>query len=58
VPVVSPMAWNDFMNVTGLPTVIILDRAGKSHFRMDGFPTKGFTEDLTTAIQEALGPAN
>jgi len=25
---------------------------------MDGFPTKGFTEDLTTAIQEALSPAN
>jgi hypothetical protein len=38
--------------------VIILDRAGKIAFRMDGFPTKGFTEDLTTAIQEALSPAN
>jgi thiol-disulfide isomerase/thioredoxin len=58
VPVVFADGLDDFMNVTGLPTVIILDRAGKIAFRMDGFPTKGFTEDLTTAIQEALGPAN
>ena len=58
VPVVFADGLDDFMNVTGLPTVIILDRAGKIAFRMDGFPTKGFTEDLTTAIQEALSPAN
>jgi thiol-disulfide isomerase/thioredoxin len=58
VPVVFADGLDDFMNVTGLPTVIILDRAGKIAFRMDGFPTKGFTEYLTTAIQDAVGPAN
>ena len=58
VPVAFADGLDDFMNVTGLPTVIILDRAGKIAFRMDGFPTKGFTEYLTTAIQETLGPTN
>jgi len=58
VPVVFADGLDDFMNVTGLPTVIILDRAGRIAFRMDGFPTKGFTEYLTTAIQDAVGPAN
>jgi thiol-disulfide isomerase/thioredoxin len=58
VPVVFADGLDDFMSVTGLPTVIILDRAGKIAFRMDGFPTKGFTEYLTTAIQDAVGPAN
>jgi thiol-disulfide isomerase/thioredoxin len=58
VPVVFADGLDEFMNVTGLPTVIILDRAGKIAFRMDGFPTKGFTEYLTTAIQDAVGPAN
>src|ERR1700678_3620900 len=42
VPVVFADGLDDFMNVTGLPTVIIFDRAGKIAFRMDGFPTKGF----------------
>jgi thiol-disulfide isomerase/thioredoxin len=58
VPVVFADGLDEFMHVTGLPTVIILDRAGKIAFRMDGFPTKGFTEYLTAAIQDAVGPAN
>jgi thiol-disulfide isomerase/thioredoxin len=47
---------DDFMNVNSLPTVIVLDRAGKIAFRMDGYPPEGFTESLTSAIQEALNP--
>jgi thiol-disulfide isomerase/thioredoxin len=58
VPVVFADGLDEFMHVTGLPTVIILDRAGKIAFRMDGFPTKGFTEYLTAAVQDAVGPAN
>lgn len=58
VPVLFADGLDEFMHVTGLPTVIILDRTGKIAFRMDGFPTKGFTEYLTSAIQDAVGPAN
>jgi len=58
VPVVFADGLDGFMNVVNLPTVIILDRTGKIAFRMDGFPTKGFTEYLTAAIQETVGPAN
>jgi thiol-disulfide isomerase/thioredoxin len=58
VPVVFADGLDEFMHVTGLPTVIILDRTGKIAFRMDGFPTKGFTEYLTSAIQDAVGPTN
>jgi thiol-disulfide isomerase/thioredoxin len=58
VPVAFADGLDEFMNVANLPTVIILDRAGKVAFRMDGFPTQGFTELLTAGIQEALGPAH
>jgi thioredoxin-related protein len=44
------------MSVNSLPTVIVLDRAGKIAFRMDGYLPEGFTESLTAAIQEALTP--
>lgn len=58
VPVVFADGLDEFMHVTGLPTVIILDRTGKIAFRMDGFPTKGFAEYLTSAIQDAVGQPN
>lgn len=58
VPIVFADGLDSFMNVVNLPTVIILDREGKVAFRMDGFPTRGFTELLTAGIQEALGPSN
>jgi thiol-disulfide isomerase/thioredoxin len=58
VPVAFADGLDEFMNVANLPTVIILDPAGKVAFRIDGFPTQGFTELLTAGIQEALGPAN
>ena len=56
VPVVFADGLDDFMNVNSLPTVIVLDRTGKIAFRMDGYPPEGFTESLTSAIQEALNP--
>ena len=55
VPVAFADGLDDFMGVDTLPTVIIFDRAGKITFRLNGFPAKGFSESLTTAIQEALG---
>ena len=54
VPVVFADGLDDSMKVSSLPTVVILDRAGKISFRMDGFSPQSFTESLTTAIQQAL----
>jgi len=57
IPVVFADGLDDFMTVASLPTVVVLDRSGKISFRVNGFPTEGFTESLTTAIQDALAPA-
>jgi thiol-disulfide isomerase/thioredoxin len=46
---------DNFMKVESLPTVMVLDRAGKITYRINGFPPEGFTENLTTAIQAATG---
>jgi hypothetical protein len=40
-----------------LPTVLILDRAGKITYRINGYPPEGFAENLTNAIQAAVGSA-
>ena len=56
VPVVFADGLDTFMNVTSLPTVIVLDGAGKIAYRIDGFSPDRFTESLIAAIQEALGP--
>jgi thiol-disulfide isomerase/thioredoxin len=55
VPVVYGDGLDDFMKVESLPTVIVLDRAGKITYRINGFPPQGFAENLTTAIQAATG---
>jgi thiol-disulfide isomerase/thioredoxin len=55
VPVLFADGLDNFMHVAYLPTVIVLDAAGKIAFRVDGFSPEGFTESLTAAIQEALG---
>lgn len=57
IPVVFADGLDDFMTVASLPTVVVLDRTGKITFRINGFPPEGFTESLTTAIQDALAPA-
>jgi thiol-disulfide isomerase/thioredoxin len=56
VPVVFADGLDESLKVNSLPTVVVLDRAGKISFRMDGFSPEGFTESLTTAIQQALNP--
>jgi hypothetical protein len=39
-----------------LPTVVIVDRAGKISYRADGFMPDGFSEALTSAIQATMAP--
>jgi thiol-disulfide isomerase/thioredoxin len=53
VPVVFADGLNDFMGVTTLPTVLILDRNGKIVYRTNGLGTN-FSESLTAAIRAAL----
>jgi thioredoxin-related protein len=55
VPIVYGDGLDTFMKVESLPTVMVLDRAGKITYRINGFPPEGFTENLTTAIQAATG---
>jgi thiol-disulfide isomerase/thioredoxin len=57
VPVVYADGLDDFVKVESLPTVLILDRAGKITYRINGYPPEGFAENLTTAIQAAIGSA-
>jgi thiol-disulfide isomerase/thioredoxin len=57
VPVLYADGLDEFMKVESLPTVVILDRAGRITYRADGFMPDGFQETLTTAIQSALAPA-
>jgi thiol-disulfide isomerase/thioredoxin len=57
VPSVYADGLDVFMKVESLPTVVILDRAGKISYRADGFMPDGFPETLTAAIQAAMGPA-
>jgi thiol-disulfide isomerase/thioredoxin len=55
IPIVYGDGLDNFMKVESLPTVMVLDRAGKITYRINGFPPEGFTENLTTAIQAATG---
>jgi thiol-disulfide isomerase/thioredoxin len=55
VPVVYADGLDDFVKVESLPTVLVLDRAGKIAYRINGYPTDGFAENLTNAIQAAVG---
>jgi thiol-disulfide isomerase/thioredoxin len=55
VPVVYADGLDDFVKVQSLPTVMILDRAGKITYRINGYPPEGFAENLTNAIQAAVG---
>jgi thiol-disulfide isomerase/thioredoxin/transcriptional antiterminator Rof (Rho-off) len=57
VPSVYADGLDVFMKVESLPTVVIIDRAGKISYRADGFMPDGFPETLTAAIQAAMGPA-
>ena len=58
VPVVYADGLDDFVKVQSLPTVLILDRSGKITYRINGYPPEGFAENLTNAIQAAVGSAS
>jgi thiol-disulfide isomerase/thioredoxin len=55
VPVVYADGLDDFVKVESLPTLLILDRAGKITYRVNGYSREGFEENLTNAIQAAVG---
>jgi thiol-disulfide isomerase/thioredoxin len=55
VPVVYADGLDEFAKVQSLPTVLIVDRAGKITYRINGYPPEGFAENLTNGIQAAVG---
>ena len=55
VPVVYADGLDEFVKVESLPTVLIVDRSGKITYRINGYPPEGFAENLTNAIQAAVG---
>ncbi len=64
-PFLDEMHWNDpiyfeggmarAMNISSIPTIIVLDAAGKISSRMAGFIPERFEEMLTERIAETLG---
>ena len=48
----------NFLSVTSLPSVMILDRAGRISYRVNGYSPDGFSESVIAAIQAALAPPN
>jgi thiol-disulfide isomerase/thioredoxin len=49
---------DNFLGVASLPTVMILDPAGKITYRANGYTPNGFSESVVAAIQAALPPSN
>jgi thiol-disulfide isomerase/thioredoxin len=56
-PVVYADGLDDFLGVTSLPTVVILDSNGRIAYRVNGYSPEDFTGSLVTAIQSALASA-
>jgi thiol-disulfide isomerase/thioredoxin len=54
VPVVFADGLDHFLAVNSLPTVVIIDRAGKVSYRAEGFGEDGFERELTAAARRAL----
>lgn len=48
---------DEFLGVTSLPTLLILDRSGKISYRVNGYTPDNFSESVVSAIQAALAPA-
>ena len=57
-PVVFADGLDRFLMVDVIPTVIVLDRAGKIVYRVPGFDPERFVESLTEAINRALAEAS
>jgi thiol-disulfide isomerase/thioredoxin len=55
IPIVYADGLDDFMKVESLPTVVVLDREGKTVYRVGGLDLQGFSNSLTAALQSALG---
>jgi thiol-disulfide isomerase/thioredoxin len=55
-PVAYSNGLKEYLGVDAFPTVIILDRDGKTVFRVAGFPEEGYLETLTAAIHSVAGP--
>ena len=50
--------FDDFLGVTSVPTVLILDGKGKIVYRGNGFDRDSFLSELTAAVEQALHPAS
>ena len=55
VPTVFADGLDHFLAVNSLPTVVIIDRAGKVAYRAEGFSGETFERELITAARRALG---
>jgi thiol-disulfide isomerase/thioredoxin len=53
-PVVFADGLDHLLAVTSLPTVVVIDRAGKIAYRAQGFGENGFERELTAAARRAL----
>jgi len=57
VPVVFADGLDKHLAVNSLPTVVIIDRAGKVAYRAEGFGDESFERDLAAAAKRALDSA-
>jgi thiol-disulfide isomerase/thioredoxin len=55
-PVVFADGLDRFFTVNSYPTVIVIDRAGKTAYRSDGFEPDAFAPNLAAAVRRALAP--
>jgi len=46
---------DDLLEIKGIPTVIVFNRAGKIVYRAEGFDEEGFAAAVSAAIEKALG---
>jgi thiol-disulfide isomerase/thioredoxin len=56
-PIVYADGLDDFLGVSALPTVLLIDPAGKIVYRVNGYSPEGFSSSLVSAIQSVLTPA-
>lgn len=54
VPVVFADGLDRFLSVNSLPTVVIIDQAGKVAFRSEGYMEEGFEKELSAAAKRTL----
>jgi thiol-disulfide isomerase/thioredoxin len=57
-PVVFADGLDTFLGVRSLPTVVVLDRAGKIVSRVEGFSASDFSATMSSALEKAFQPPN